>query len=399
MATDTVHSRIGAAGGSLTLTSANGTRYELTVPPDALPGEVDITATSVASFGLGDGEPQGVVFQPSGLFFAKPATLAVTPGKAIPGPRQLIFTFADDGSTLLPAEPAMDSDTIKIVVSHFTGSGVADLVNTARDKYVNWRADNALERLEERMQDALAVERQRELLGDDSGSAAVNKLIDQSTREYERDVVAPLIEGMARSCATAKRAIASLTYANRLRQLRTLNRIQTDVDLPGFWQAWRSGVDVCEKEAKARCRDAHDPKILIQFWTNANRDMQLNDSQGVELYPLAGMQARAEASCDPQAYQIVGGLEDWHVDVKVCDITKPFVLHGSIGTMTLSGGLTGTYEMTGDFSAKYTGTYVITFPDGPRRPGTMEGEGSGSIGGQAGSGKETYTLTPLGPAC
>ena len=94
------------------------------------------------------------------------------------------------------------------------------------------------------------------------------------------------------------------------------------------------------------------------------------------------------------AYLIVGGLEDWQVSQVVCDVMQPFTLSTGIGTMQLSGGLSGTYEFNGVFASHYTGTYQITLPPGPGLPGSMIGAGGGSIAGQAGSGTENYVLTP-----
>jgi hypothetical protein len=97
------------------------------------------------------------------------------------------------------------------------------------------------------------------------------------------------------------------------------------------------------------------------------------------------------------AYLIVGGLQDWQVSQVVCDVMKPFELTSSIGSMQLSGGLSGTYDFKGMFNSHYTGTYSITLPPGPDQPGSMIGAGSGSVAGQAGSGSENYVLTPADP--
>ncbi|HJS52584.1 MAG TPA: hypothetical protein VJ781_11840, partial [Pyrinomonadaceae bacterium] len=56
------------------------------------------------------------------------------------------------------------------------------------------------------------------------------------------------------------------------------------------------------------------------------------------------------ASTGGNSYQIVGGLDDWKTDSKVCDIMKPFQLKGSYGiVMDLTGGLSGTYSYKGQF--------------------------------------------------
>ena len=93
--------------------------------------------------------------------------------------------------------------------------------------------------------------------------------------------------------------------------------------------------------------------------------------------------------------RIVGGLQEWQVDQVVCDIMQPFTLTGAIGSMVLSGGLAGTYVFDGMFESHYEGTYQVTLPDGPSKPGTMVGGCSGTVAGQAGPGSETYALTPV----
>jgi len=103
------------------------------------------------------------------------------------------------------------------------------------------------------------------------------------------------------------------------------------------------------------------------------------------------------ASTGGGSYQIAGGLDDWQTNSTVCDIMKPFTLTGGGITMQLSGGLSGTYTYTGPFHAQGTGTYTISLPDGPGKPGTMTGGGAGSAEGFTNTGIEKYTLTPLEP--
>jgi hypothetical protein len=103
------------------------------------------------------------------------------------------------------------------------------------------------------------------------------------------------------------------------------------------------------------------------------------------------------ASTGGGSYQIVGGLDDWQTNTKVCDIMKPFQLTGGGFNMHLSGGLSGTYTYTGPFNAQGSGTYTITLPDGLGKPGTMTGGGAGSAEGYTNTGTEKYTLTPIAP--
>ena len=108
------------------------------------------------------------------------------------------------------------------------------------------------------------------------------------------------------------------------------------------------------------------------------------------------------ASTGTNAYRISGGLDDWYTNTVVCDITKPFTLTGGGFTMKLSGGLSGTYEYTGPFNAKGTGTYEMSFPYGRDKSGLMIGRGDGSIEGDKtykGSGEERYSLMTINGPC
>ena len=61
--------------------------------------------------------------------------------------------------------------------------------------------------------------------------------------------------------------------------------------------------------------------------------------------------AKADITLDTaaqNAYIVVGGLEDFQVNQTVCDIMGPFELVSpGVATMSLSGGLSGTYSVTG----------------------------------------------------
>jgi hypothetical protein len=70
---------------------------------------------------------------------------------------------------------------------------------------------------------------------------------------------------------------------------------------------------------------------------------------------------------------VVGGLEDWVVNMVVCDIMGPFTLTSpGIGVAEFSGGLSGTYFAQGVFNFTYEGTYQITLSNGIGSPGSMD---------------------------
>jgi hypothetical protein len=237
------------------------------------------------------------------------------------------------------------------------------------------------------MRDVLSIERMNQLLGME-GDPALNEKFSKAAKRYEKEVVRVRLANADTSCEAAKQA--AQTALGYLRQVALLGLPQPPDREITLLEVYEAVIGPCEKDAVARCKAARDPSILVGFWTEANRM-----SPG----RFAVDTTKAELVCDPKAYRVVGGLDDFQVAQKVCNVMEPFTLDSDIGSMSLSGGLSGTYEFEGDFDAHYRGTYTIRFPHGPRKPGTMTGHGSGSVAGTAGSGTEKFTLTPLGPAC
>jgi hypothetical protein len=96
-----VAASIGVAGGVVEATGADGARYTLAVPPDALPHTEAITLTPVAAI---DGMPfaaasvRAVSIAPEGLLFVEPATLTITPPAPAAAPHTAGFAFQGAGA-------------------------------------------------------------------------------------------------------------------------------------------------------------------------------------------------------------------------------------------------------------------------------------------------------------
>lgn len=82
-----VSARIDPAGGTLTATGADGSRFLLEIPADALVEEIEITMTPIESMEglpLSEGLAAGVQLEPAGLAFYDFVTLTIEPAEAIP---------------------------------------------------------------------------------------------------------------------------------------------------------------------------------------------------------------------------------------------------------------------------------------------------------------------------
>ena len=118
---------ISAGGGQITATAADGTRFTLVVPPQALLSEVEITMTPVAQVGqfpLSGGLAAAVQLEPEGLLLWEPASLTIEPAVPVPVPDQLSFTWHERGERFHLYPLQVDPSSITMNLVHFSGYGV-----------------------------------------------------------------------------------------------------------------------------------------------------------------------------------------------------------------------------------------------------------------------------------
>jgi hypothetical protein len=343
----TASGKVSKTGGTVSLTAADGSKFTLEVPANALDAETTITMTAVKTLDgapLDKNTPTAVQLEPSGLYFKEIATLTIIPGKEIPIEEQIIFGYDGEGSDYHLAMIDPKSKDIKIKLMHFSGAGVGSGSDAAWAANLMIQAGAAETRLSQKLGEYLQPKR-RETILETEGPLDNTELFEKmksAVEQYEDQVVLKEIAAAELDCKHALKAWQDHISAGRFRRL-------LEFPLP-------SGFD--EKALR-----------LIEL-----------------------------ASKCTAPYQIVGGLDDWQTDTKVCDIMKPFTLIGTYGIkMELSGGLSGTYSYAGQFNAQGSGTYTVSLPDGPGKPGTMTGSGEGSAEGHTDSGTEKYTLMPIEP--
>ena len=338
--------KIGIAGGSVALTSADGSKFKLDVPANAIAEETAITLTAIKTIDgapLDTNTPTAVQLEPSGLLFNEVLTLTIVPAKEIPIEKQVMFGYEGEGKDyhLMPVDHK--SKEIKIRLTHFSAGGVGSASDIAWAANPAIQASAAASRLEHWAGQYTREERHKALLGqeeDPDWHAKFKKAFDQ----YEDEVLRKEMAAAELDCRYARMALHHLIGNERNRAL---------ADIP---------------EGK-----------------NAREDWAKLERLGKECKK-------------PAAFQIVGGLDDFQTSTKVCDILQPFTLTGGGFRNEFSGGFAGTYRFTGPFQSEGSGTYTISLPEGLDKPGTMTGQGSGSVLGQfTGTGTEKYTLTPIAP--
>jgi hypothetical protein len=114
-----------AGGGTVTATGADGTTYTLDVPAGALDDDEAVTLTpltSVGGFAVGEAIVAGVDAAPSGLLFAKHATLTIELPRA-PAGRLVGFSYDGSGTDFDQTLVVTDGRLARIQVGHFSGFG------------------------------------------------------------------------------------------------------------------------------------------------------------------------------------------------------------------------------------------------------------------------------------
>jgi hypothetical protein len=271
---------IGRAGGALSATAADGTRYSFVVPAGALADDVEITLTPIAATtGAPWTRAAGARFAPAGLQFFQYATLAIEPATDIPLDRQVMMGASDAGE-LFVAAPDVASRAPRIKVLHFTDYWYADMTPEQLNAQRLRIPTAAALQIENEVNAILNNLRQRQLLGatdDDANAPSLPNLLDNATRQWWDLVLKPRIAA-ARTCQDWKAAIAAVLSVERQRQL--LGADESGIGVLGnasgadFWGiagsgAWmranvpfggdlmRAGIFQCAKDATERCTTRH----------------------------------------------------------------------------------------------------------------------------------------------
>ena len=264
-------------GGTLSLTSADGTIFNLDIPADALIVDTLIRMTSVSRV---DGMPFGsevyaVQFEPDGLQLYESAILTITPSQDIPVEEQIMFGYQGEGENLTLAVPVVSSSNIQILVSHFSGSGVTKGLLADLEPVRQRIGGDAEKRLQNATAERLQRERQRQLSGVESGELILD--LESAFREYEELVLKPRIAAAGESCAAGRLAIQTLLGYERQRELLG---ISSDDDSNALSSLFDDGLmdtvtETCMKEEFELCRDDHIIHRILPAWLGLERQYAL----------------------------------------------------------------------------------------------------------------------------
>ena len=382
---------VGIDGGAVSATSADGTVFALTIPAGALAGDTTITATPARLDGL-PFPTATVMFEPTGLRFITDATLTVTPVVPVRIAEQFLYELNDDATEFNAALPILESQDASVIVSHFSGYGMATTNDAGRAAMLERGAADAAARLRSRAGEVLQAERAAIERGQEPSDLTFE--FESIFDDYERDVVKPRLEAAGSSCEAANTALQTVLEFERDRSLMGFEN--GSLVAPALEIAFADSGP-CEQEAIERCRAAKDPGILLTFWLSRERQQQLMGLPAGSA-SLGDLVTRAHKICKPVTYAASGGGSGGVVSGTVADVAAPFTLDVSFagGSAVLSFAPTdergGAYSYEGSLVSG-GGSYTIAGDEGG--PLTLNYSGNGcAVGGQCAATSAVVTLTP-----
>jgi hypothetical protein len=215
----TATGKVSQTGGSVSLTAADGSKFTLDVPANAVEADTTITMTAVKSLDgapLANNTPTAVQLEPSGLFLKEMATLTIVPAKEIPTKEQIIFGYEGGGQDYHLAVIDPKSKEIKIKLMHFSGAGVGSGSDSDWAATLQLQADNAYTRLAQKLGELLQPAR----FGEGSFDASkVGETALSILKQFEEQVVLKEIAAAELDCKHARKALQDLIYLGRLCRL------------------------------------------------------------------------------------------------------------------------------------------------------------------------------------
>ena len=221
-------------GGSVSLTAADGSKFTLDVPANALDVDTTITMTAVKRIDgapLAEGPMAAVQLEPSGLFFKEIATLTIVPAKELPVKDQIVFGYEGDGKDYHLAVVDPKSKDIKIKLMEFSGAGVGSRSDSAWAANLEIQATSARAKLMQKLGEATQNDHVSNILGGDENQAA--DMIDSFFEQFYDQVVLKKIAAAELDCKFAQEALDDLLWLNRFEALLVSDDLSKS-KIPGF---------------------------------------------------------------------------------------------------------------------------------------------------------------------
>lgn len=184
------------AGGTLTATAGDGTRFELRLPPGALLQSRRISMIPVRSVGglpLSGGAVAAVHLKPDGLQLLKPALLRIRPTREVPVAEQVAFGYTGNGHDAYLHPMTLDPTRVELPIVHFSGYGFGQAPPGDRGREMLRQASDKANRLSAETSAIFEAARARAQGGDAAATSDAFEQVLPLFLQYYREVVRPLM--------------------------------------------------------------------------------------------------------------------------------------------------------------------------------------------------------------
>ena len=261
VALDTKHvasARIEPEGGTISVAAADGTKFTLTMPKDALLSEETITMTVVSAVNglpLKGGLTASVQLAPEGLELFEPATLTVTLPTATDPKESVGFAYSSTGKDfhLYPLE--ISGTTMTFELLHFSGYGAGQGNASDASQYTPTSAEA---QAENEMGAALAECRA-------SGQACTldNAKTEQIMRDWYNDAVQPQLSAAETDDTVLDDALVEYFQWARQLMLLGIDESKFSKENQAALNSIVIGLKNAIDKAYDRCVNNHDPSQVV----------------------------------------------------------------------------------------------------------------------------------------
>lgn len=193
---------LSAEGGTLGATAADGSKFVLTIPPNALADNTEIALTPVADI---SGLPSGVTLaaavqlSPDDLLLFEPARLVILPARAIAADQEITFSWSGGGEFVHAVPVSLQSETPEFHLLHFSGAGIAAGSDSAAQPIVKAPAARCSDEFGSRIVELIRRARVAMLSGRAVQGEEIIDAYAAVSATYLNDVLKPLVSEAARN--------------------------------------------------------------------------------------------------------------------------------------------------------------------------------------------------------
>jgi hypothetical protein len=245
-------------GGTLTAQGADGTKFTLTIPKDALRSDEKITltpATRIDGLPFSGGLIGAVKMDPEGLRLFQPATLTIEPRNtmAATGFEMVAFAYHQNGEGLYLKWANVNGNLLTIDVWHFSGAGATQGTSTEIQNYQSqYVPSNDEDAFTQRVREYLGREKQAQLLGTSVDPQFETKMGAFSREAYD-SFIGPQLPVALQDCAAMPGILSrALGWARQVQLLWGETKFKAEVDK--ILQTWNQAKVNC-----TRCYKVVDP--------------------------------------------------------------------------------------------------------------------------------------------